>query len=221
MGSSAGSIVYDGSGVYINGRLQGGTAAISGTTMTGSGFQFLPGGSFAIGNSTSNITFNGSSLFIRGFINQLTERALTAGSGYFGPSGISTFTDTVFTSVVSPCTSGKLLFDVSGTLEVTANTASDTYVKVTERVYFRLSSGGYDSRTLTKVSTHTIHPSTSFILSLGVSLSTFVRDITFIGDTPFLAYEYSVQQINASGAAVAGMTRIVPSARMTVTEYNI
>ena len=40
--------------------------AISGTTMTGQGALFNPGGTFAIGNASTNITFNGSSLKLNG-----------------------------------------------------------------------------------------------------------------------------------------------------------
>jgi hypothetical protein len=66
----------------VTGTFQSNTAAISGTSMTGSGGILYPSGQFAFGNSTTNMTFNGSTLNING----LTQ-------SYFGtPADINTGT---------------------------------------------------------------------------------------------------------------------------------
>jgi hypothetical protein len=53
----------------ISGTLQSNTAAISGTTMTGSGGVLYSTGYFAFGDSTSNITYNGTAININGLAN--------------------------------------------------------------------------------------------------------------------------------------------------------
>ena len=50
----------------VSGTLQSNTAAISGTTMTGSGGVLYATGNFAFGNSTTNIAFNGSQMTLNG-----------------------------------------------------------------------------------------------------------------------------------------------------------
>jgi len=50
----------------ISGTLQSNTAAISGTTMTGSGGVLYSSGNFAFGNNTTNIAFNGSQMTLNG-----------------------------------------------------------------------------------------------------------------------------------------------------------
>lgn len=50
----------------VTGTIQASTAAISGTTMTGSGMVVYNTGQFAVGNSTKNITFNGTTMTING-----------------------------------------------------------------------------------------------------------------------------------------------------------
>ena len=52
----------------ITGTLQSGSAAISGTSMTGSGGVLYSGGNFAFGNSTTNISFNGSTMTLNGAV---------------------------------------------------------------------------------------------------------------------------------------------------------
>ena len=53
----------------VSGTFQANTAAISGTTMTGSGGVLYPTGYFAFGDSSSNITYNGTAININGLAN--------------------------------------------------------------------------------------------------------------------------------------------------------
>jgi hypothetical protein len=54
-------------GLYARGTLQSGSSpAISGTTMTGSGGVINSTGTFALGNSTTNISFNGTQMTLNG-----------------------------------------------------------------------------------------------------------------------------------------------------------
>jgi len=63
----------------VSGTLQSNTAAISGTTMTGSGGVLYSTGNFAFGKSTQNIVYNGTDLVLNGLsnksVNQLTSSA--------------------------------------------------------------------------------------------------------------------------------------------------
>ena len=52
----------------VSGTLQANTGAISGTTMTGSGAVIYSSGNFAVGNSTNNITYNGSAITLNGTV---------------------------------------------------------------------------------------------------------------------------------------------------------
>lgn len=52
----------------VSGTIQSNTGAISGTTMTGSGAVIYSSGNFAVGNSTNNITYNGSVITLNGTV---------------------------------------------------------------------------------------------------------------------------------------------------------
>lgn len=63
----------------VSGTFQANTAAISGTTMTGSGGVLYPTGYFAFGDASSNITYNGTAININGLAN-FSSSNFTAGS---------------------------------------------------------------------------------------------------------------------------------------------
>lgn len=73
----------------VTGTVQGSTAAISGTTMTGAGFVWYPSGQYALGNSTTNMTFNGTTGTLNGnwvatgnlFNNAVTNMVTASGNG--------------------------------------------------------------------------------------------------------------------------------------------
>jgi len=52
----------------VSGTIQSNNAALSGTTMTGSGAVIYSDGQFAVGNSTNNITYNGSAITLNGTV---------------------------------------------------------------------------------------------------------------------------------------------------------
>jgi len=52
----------------VSGTIQSNTGAISGTTMTGSGAVIYSSGNFAVGNSTNNITYDGSAITLNGTV---------------------------------------------------------------------------------------------------------------------------------------------------------
>jgi hypothetical protein len=69
------------SGTFTGNLTVGSSPAISGTTMTGSGGIINSGGTFALGNSTTNIAFNGSTLTLNGNIvgtSNIKTNAVTA-----------------------------------------------------------------------------------------------------------------------------------------------
>jgi hypothetical protein len=63
----------------VSGTFQANTAEISGTTMTGSGGVLYPTGYFAFGDSSSNITYNGTAININGLAN-FSSSNFTSGS---------------------------------------------------------------------------------------------------------------------------------------------
>jgi len=70
LGRKAGNTTFyintAGDAVFGGQLVVGGSPTITGTTMTGNGAIINPSGSFAIGNSTTNITFNGDGLKLNG-----------------------------------------------------------------------------------------------------------------------------------------------------------
>jgi hypothetical protein len=94
LGSSSQGITWDGSALTVKGNFQVNTAAISGTTMTGSGAQFNSAGTFALGNSSGNIVYNGTSVYLNGQFElggALTFRASATTLAYIGTSGIALY----------------------------------------------------------------------------------------------------------------------------------
>lgn len=69
----------------------GSSPAISGNTMTGSGARIYSDGRFALGNSTGNVVFNGSTAFLNGFAYNTT--AISSGLNVTStPQTVMTFT---------------------------------------------------------------------------------------------------------------------------------
>ena len=61
-----GTATFGGSATFKGNLTVGTTPAVSGTTMTGTGGVINSGGTFALGNSTTNISFNGTTLTLNG-----------------------------------------------------------------------------------------------------------------------------------------------------------
>jgi len=85
-GSAGWRIAKDGSAEFNTGTFRGNltvgsSPAVSGTTMTGSGGTINSGGNFALGNATTNITFNGTVLTLNGNIVATNSIQLNAVSG--------------------------------------------------------------------------------------------------------------------------------------------
>lgn len=72
--------------LIVTGDFKSSTAALSGTTMTGAGGILYANGTFAFGNSTNNITYNGSAITFNGqFVNAGNISGGTiSGSGWSG-----------------------------------------------------------------------------------------------------------------------------------------
>lgn len=83
VGNSAGNkLTWDGSALTVAGNLSAGSSpAVSGTTMTGSGAVFNATGTFAIGNATRNLSFNGTDFTLNGTLvatGNIVSQAVTA-----------------------------------------------------------------------------------------------------------------------------------------------
>jgi hypothetical protein len=106
----------------VTGTIQSGTAAISGSSMSGSGAVIYSGGNFAIGNSSRNLSFNGSTLTMNGDLIVTGNLQSNSISSLQYVSGISTILSpntadgTIaslnWTTPVIPGTSGNLLAQV-------------------------------------------------------------------------------------------------------------
>lgn len=81
----------------VTGTIQAGTAAISGTTMTGAGSQINSTGSFALGNATTNATFDGTILTLNGNVvatNNVFANAITNVAAAYTAGSITVFSGT-------------------------------------------------------------------------------------------------------------------------------
>lgn len=79
----------------VSGTITAGTAAISGSTMSGAGGVLYAGGNFAFGNPSTNISFNGSTMTLNGDVVTTGNIALNAVSNL---TSVTTPADLVFTS---------------------------------------------------------------------------------------------------------------------------
>jgi len=126
----------------ISGTLQSNTAAISGTTMTGSGGVLYSSGNFAFGNSTTNIAFNGSQMTLNGNVvatANINSNAVTNSNSAYTGGGISISKDaaveTTVQSVVLTCSGARVYFASSGRIELGYNTVDNVYEDVIAVLY--------------------------------------------------------------------------------------
>lgn len=76
----------------------GSSPAISGTSMTGSGAHLYSTGNFAYGNSTTNMVFNGTNLYLNGFLN--AAASFSSGTQINTVQNLLTFTVSKTTQVI-------------------------------------------------------------------------------------------------------------------------
>ena len=100
----------------VSGTLQSNTAAISGTTMTGAGGVLYASGNFAFGNSTTNISFNGSQMTLNGNVVNTANLATNSTSTVYiatgaanNAGGSTTQTVTIVMSVPSDCAGASVM----------------------------------------------------------------------------------------------------------------
>lgn len=94
------------SGSFAGTMTVGTSPAVSGSSMTGTGGVINSGGTFALGNSTTNISFNGSTLTLNGSVvatGNITENAVTkmaSNTGYAAGCSISFTAAATFNAVI-------------------------------------------------------------------------------------------------------------------------
>jgi len=105
----------------FNGSLTvGSSPAVSGTTMTGSGAKINNTGTFAIGNSSTNITYNGSAMYLNGNVvntANITSNAVTNSATAYTAGRVyatSTASWTTIQSVTITSTGGTLYIASAG-----------------------------------------------------------------------------------------------------------
>jgi len=126
----------------VTGTFQANTAAISGTTMTGSGGVLYSSGNFAFGNSTTNIAFNGSQMTLNGNVvatANINSNAVTNSNSAYTGGGISISKDasveTTVQSVVLTCSGARVYVATSGRIELGYNTVDNVYEDVIAVLY--------------------------------------------------------------------------------------
>lgn len=132
---SLSAITVNTGGLTVSDYIQAGSAAVSGTSMTGTGMVQNSSGTFAFGNSTKNLSFNGSTLTMNGDLvvtGNLVNNAITSpfqGATYTPQTLPSTTGDNTlsWTPTITAPTAGVLL--ITQTL-VVANRSTSTNYKV-------------------------------------------------------------------------------------------
>jgi len=109
----------------------GSSPAISGTTMTGTGAHIYSNGRFVYGNSTTNLTFNGSALYANGFLDASSNAASDA-TFIFG-SGSSALSLQDFNV---PLTNSTIMWGANTTL--TIDNLSATAVRVNGSIFLSI-----------------------------------------------------------------------------------
>ena len=163
-----------------------GTAAISGTTMTGAGAILNGDGTAAIGNSTTNITFNGTTMYLNGNVVNTSNIAANAvtNSVYASKASVTDLIGSTWTNVLSvtiTSSGGPLLITTNGNQVVGYDTTSSS----PSAPYFRL------VRDSTVLVTKTIPSGTGVYGSCDASIS--YAEIPSAG-----TYTYRLQGIGAS-----------------------
>jgi hypothetical protein len=121
-GMGANGLQWDGAALSINGTLTVGTAARSGTTMTGAGFKADGGdGTGVWGNATTNLTFNGTTMTMNG---SWVTSANISGTIDTSKVNFGAFTATPSTSSIGSSTLGT---GASATVTVTASGGDAPY----------------------------------------------------------------------------------------------
>ena len=127
----------------VSGTLQSNTAAISGTTMTGSGGVLYASGNFAFGNSTTNIAFNGSQMTLNGNVvatANINNNAVTNSNSAYTGGGINISKDaaveTIIQQVTLTCSGQRVYISTSGRIELGYNTVDNVYEDVICVLYF-------------------------------------------------------------------------------------
>jgi len=112
----------------------GSSPEISGTTMTGSGTHLYADGRFALGNSSKNITFNGSQATLNGFTNGVAQDL--ASSTLQDSSGRYTVTTLTFT--INQTGTVLVQGDYSAGMSTFTSSLATTYPGASFRIVFAL-----------------------------------------------------------------------------------
>lgn len=127
----------------VSGTLQSNTAAISGTTMTGSGGVLYANGNFAFGNSTTNIAFNGSQMTLNGNVvatSNIGVGAVTNANSAYTGNGINiskdALVDTTLQQVTLTCTGERVFISSTGRIELGYNTVDNVYEDIVCVLYY-------------------------------------------------------------------------------------
>jgi hypothetical protein len=131
----------------VTGTFQANTATISGSTMTGSGGVLYSSGNFAFGNSTTNISFNGSAMTLNGNVvatGNINLNAVTVPVSAFTAGEFrNTSTNTWQTAqTVSITTSGNRVYITTAGQAFNSTVGEDTVQPI-----FRLTRGGTELMT--------------------------------------------------------------------------
>lgn len=203
---SGNRLQWDGSALSIVGAITGSTvsgstitvntAALSGTTMTGSGAVFNSSGTFAIGNATTNITFNGTTITLNGSV---------VGTTNIASGGVS---DTEFNSNGSD-------LDFSTTSELTVATTPTVVIPASSSAVLLSYSLAYYSDTSSAFSmTIRVYRDATLLKTTVVRLKASIDQVVsniHVDDSPTSgSVTYKVTgQVTAGGTPAAGNLKIL------------
>jgi hypothetical protein len=186
----------------FNGTLSvGSSPAQSGTGMSGSGAVFNNSGTFAIGNSTTNISFDGSGMYLNGNVvstQNINANAISniVGNATAGSAGLTSSLQTIVSEAITT-SGGSVVVNYSGIVALAAGTTGG--VVITLSIY-------RDSTQLYSVQLRLIYPVTG--------VTTTPPAATFI-DTPSSgSHTYTLQ------ASSSGSNTTISSAYLVLQEFK-
>jgi len=156
----------------------GTSPAVSGTTMTGSGGKINTNGTFALGNSSTNITFNGTTMYLNGDViaggnikgNAVTtdkiapgstnEITFAKGTGFRYFEATSNETKTILTTGILSCTSEDVI-GITASIWFKPRTVTTETGQVPSRVGFIVNRIGTSSGT-TEIYINTFDPPNAY-----------------------------------------------------------
>lgn len=193
----------------------GSSPAISGTTMTGTGSHLYSNGNFITGNSTTNMVFNGSGLYLNGFVNSLTTYTSSITPSMSGTPYV------LFTFVISR--TGKTMVNLNTYMTAVTNTSTEGVI-ISVGIQVKNSSGTIVSNNATVGYVgKPIYVTTSPTFKIIGSNQSFNQILDLPNGTYTIEASVSSQSnaYNASGALITGGITFIQLQNIVASTYQV